>query len=74
MLTNAFLGAGIGDGFGPFVNANQLGPNGGQIYIDGFTGGRLPPKESIREIRINRNPFSAAYDRLVPGSPTPADR
>jgi hypothetical protein len=36
----------------------------GQIYIDGFTGGRLPPKESIREIRINRNPFSAEYDRL----------
>src|ERR1051326_1453901 len=31
------------------------GPNGGQIYIDGFTGGRLPPKESIREIRINSN-------------------
>src|SRR5436190_9221097 len=40
------------------------GPNGGQIYIDGFTGGRLPPKESIREIRINQNPFSAEYDRL----------
>jgi hypothetical protein len=36
----------------------------GQVYIDGFTGGRLPPKESIREIRINRNPFSAEYDRL----------
>ncbi len=36
----------------------------GQLYIDGFTGGRLPPKESIREIRINRNPFSAEYDRL----------
>ena len=35
-----------------------------QIYLDGFTGGRLPPKESIREIRINRNPFSAEYDRL----------
>jgi len=29
----------------------------GQIYIDGFSGGRLPPKESIREIRINGNPF-----------------
>lgn len=29
------------------------GPNGGQIYIDGFTGGQLPPKSSIREIRIN---------------------
>jgi len=40
------------------------GPNGGQIYIDGFTGGRLPPKEAIREIRINQNPFSAEYDRL----------
>lgn len=40
------------------------GPNGGQIYIDGFTGGRLPPKEAIREIRINSNPFSAEFDRL----------
>lgn len=42
----------------------SAGPNGGQIYIDGFTGGNLPPKESIREIRINSNPFSAEYDRL----------
>src|SRR5207245_2125342 len=40
------------------------GPNGGQIFIDGFTGGRLPPLASIREIRINANPFSAEYDRL----------
>jgi hypothetical protein len=40
------------------------GPNGGQIYIDGFSGGQLPPKESIREIRINQNPFSSEYDRL----------
>lgn len=40
------------------------GPNGGQIFIDGFSGGRLPPKESIREIRINSNPFSAEYDRM----------
>jgi hypothetical protein len=39
------------------------GPNGGQIYIDGFTGGQLPPKSSIREIRINQNPFSAQYDQ-----------
>jgi hypothetical protein len=39
------------------------GPNGGQVYIDGFTGGTLPPKSSIREIRINSNPFSAQYDR-----------
>jgi len=42
----------------------SAGPNGGQIFIDGFTGGRLPPKASIREIRINQNPFSAEYDRL----------
>jgi hypothetical protein len=42
----------------------SAGPNGGQIYIDGFTGGTLPPKSSIREIRINQNPFSAEYDRL----------
>ncbi len=42
----------------------SAGPNGGQIYIDGFTGGQLPPKSSIREIRINQNPFSAEYDRL----------
>ncbi len=40
------------------------GPNGGQIYIDGFTGGQLPPKSAIREVRINSNPFSAEYDRL----------
>ncbi len=40
------------------------GPNGGQFYIDGFTGGRIPPKEAIREIRINQNPFSAEFERL----------
>jgi hypothetical protein len=42
----------------------SAGLNGGSTYIDGFSSGRLPPKESIREIRINRNPFSAEYDRL----------
>jgi hypothetical protein len=40
------------------------GPSGGQIYVDGFTGGQLPPKSSIREIRINQNPFSSQYDKL----------
>jgi hypothetical protein len=40
------------------------GPNGGEIYIDGFTGGQLPPKSAIREIRVNQNPFSAQYDKL----------
>lgn len=40
------------------------GPNGGQIYIDGFTGGQLPPKSAIRQIIINQNPFSAQFSRL----------
>lgn len=35
-----------------------------QIYVDGFTGGRFPPKSSIREVRINQNPYSAQYDSL----------
>jgi hypothetical protein len=42
----------------------SAGPNGGSIFIDGFSGGQLPPKESIREIRINQNPFSPEYDKL----------
>jgi hypothetical protein len=42
----------------------SAGPNGGTIFVDGFSGGELPPKESIREIRINQNPFSPEYDKL----------
>jgi hypothetical protein len=42
----------------------SAGPNGGSIFVDGFSGGQLPPKESIREIRINQNPFSPEYDKL----------
>ncbi|MCL5744239.1 MAG: TonB-dependent receptor [Acidobacteria bacterium] len=41
-----------------------VGPSGGEIFVDGFSGGRLPSKASIREIRVNQNPFSAEYDRL----------
>jgi hypothetical protein len=40
------------------------GPNGGAIYIDGFSGGQMPAKESIREVRINQNPFAPEYDKL----------
>ena len=43
---------------------NSGGPNGGQIYIDGFTGGRIPSKASIKEIRMNSNPFSSEFDRM----------
>src|SRR5438128_1407694 len=40
-----------------------IGPNGGQIFIDGFSGANMPPKEAIREIRINQNPFAAENDQ-----------
>jgi len=39
------------------------GPNGAQFFVDGFSGGQLPPKSSIREIRINSNPYSSEFDR-----------
>lgn len=41
----------------------SVGPSGGQIFIDGFSGSNMPPKESIREIRINQNPFSPENDQ-----------
>src|SRR5262249_47453193 len=39
------------------------GPNGGQNYIDGFSGGHPAPAASIREVRINSNPLSPEYDK-----------
>jgi hypothetical protein len=35
-----------------------------QVYVDGFNGGQIPPKDTIREVRINSNPFSAEYEDL----------
>jgi hypothetical protein len=29
------------------------------LYVDGFSNGAMPAKQSIREIRINQNPFTA---------------
>ena len=45
------------------------GPNGGQVFIDGFTAGdgTLPNKNAIREIRVNQNPFSPEFDTLGTG-------
>lgn len=41
------------------------GPSGTQVYVDGFTAGpTLPDKQSIREIVINQNPFSAEWERI----------
>ncbi len=42
----------------------SAGPGGGSIFIDGFSSGEIPPKESIREVRINQNPFSPEFDKL----------
>jgi hypothetical protein len=42
----------------------SAGPEGGEIYIDGFSGGQLPSKASIREVRINQNPFSPEFSKL----------
>jgi hypothetical protein len=33
-----------------------------EMYVDGFSNGSLPPKNTIREIRINQNPYSARND------------
>ena len=44
--------------------AGSDGENPPQLLIDGFSGGRFPPKSSIREVRINQNPYSAQYDAL----------
>ncbi len=32
-----------------------------EILVDGFTGGRVPPKNAIRQVKINQNPYSAQY-------------
>ena len=42
----------------------SIGPDGPGIFIDGFSGGQIPPKSSIREVRINQNPFSPEFDKL----------
>jgi Carboxypeptidase regulatory-like domain len=42
---------------------NSAGVLGGGLYVDGFTSDRVPPKSSIREVRINNDPYSAEYDR-----------
>ena len=46
------------------MEVQAMSGGSGQIYVDGFSGGRFPPKDSIREIRINQNPFSPQYEDL----------
>jgi len=50
----------------PSVLLQQLqtlaGSSSAQIFVDGFSGQSLPPASTIREIRINQNPYSAQND------------
>ncbi|PYS36493.1 MAG: hypothetical protein DMF75_00825 [Acidobacteria bacterium] len=40
-----------------------VGPGAAEIFVDGFSEGTVPPKSSIREVRINQNPFAAENDQ-----------
>ncbi len=40
--------------------AEMAGP-GAQIFVDGFRGGRLPPKDQIQQIRFRTNSYAAEY-------------
>jgi hypothetical protein len=46
--------------------ASTRGGAGGatSFIIDGFTGGRIPPKDQIQEIRISNSPFSAEFSGI----------
>jgi hypothetical protein len=65
MLVDAFLGAGIGGGFGPFINANQLGPNGGQIRTNNFNDSPW----TLREFHFDPGPFGVPRPVPVGDSP-----
>jgi hypothetical protein len=34
-----------------------------ELIVDGFAGGRMPSRDQIQEIRINRNPFTSEFSR-----------
>ncbi|RRA47327.1 TonB-dependent receptor [Acidipila sp. EB88] len=43
--------------------AGATGDSGSaSLYVDGFSNGKMPPRSTIREIRINQNPYSAEYE------------
>lgn len=44
--------------------AGDDGSHPPQVYVDGFSSGRFPPKTAIRQVRINANPFSAEYEAM----------
>ncbi len=46
--------------------AGSRGDASGQanFVVDGFTGGVIPPKEQIQEVRINNNPYSTEFSGI----------
>ncbi len=46
---------------GPAAGGVSGGQGQAQIFVDGFSGGRLPPREAIFQIRVNQNPFTAEF-------------
>lgn len=48
---------------GPAAAGASGGQGGAQIIVNGFSGGRLPPKDAIMQIRINQNPYSAEFSQ-----------
>lgn len=40
------------------------GPNGTEILVDGFSGAKIPNKASIREVRLNANPYTAEQENF----------
>ncbi len=53
--SNDFSSGGGSSGFG----GGGGGGGGGGLIIDGFSGGRMPNRDEIQEIRINENSFTA---------------
>ncbi len=49
---------------GRYVSPAAQGAEGTSIVVDGVEGGQIDvPASAIRRVRINRNPYSAAYQR-----------
>ncbi|MBO0797413.1 MAG: TonB-dependent receptor, partial [Blastocatellia bacterium] len=46
---------------GPAAGAASGGEGSAEILVDGFSGGHLPPREAIQQIKINNSPFSAEF-------------
>jgi hypothetical protein len=65
LIANAFIGSGIGSGFGPFVNANQLGPNGGQIRTNNFNDAPW----TLREFHFDPGPSGLLRPAPVADAP-----